>query len=269
MGEHTIKCRDGKWVIKQSNSGFFLSSSRLDAINNPVEQHAGRLVTGVLVSWNGVAHPNSGVRNIWQTPCYLPIAYLLCEAAHGTDDYDEARALAAGVIGGKETWRTCLFCHPEVGIPFLRGACGTCENKGKVPGPPDMLTPAHMLCDWMEERGYQCSVATPLGAFPFPSDVDVGNWTGIGSKEGIRWLGPLHAWCRHLIETRCLTCGGRRDGDDDYLGATSIVSLPGCGGEDRFKRRNARPIVDDYCIDCKYPKNPMLELDIPTIVRTT
>lgn len=189
---HIVNCRGGEWTIARDCEA---ADRRF-----PFECSPGREGEARRMGWTGLAEGGPGAPSLaWRSPCWLPIAWLCCEA-----DAQEGPKFAASIADA---------------------------------GPGDDA-PASIACDWLEGLGIQGSLfrITRRGdpRRQGPEENPVG-WirdrlpTSRSAPFRSR-SGPLHHWCRLLIASRCVGCGGRRDGED-------ILSIPKLFARDEELRR--------------------------------
>lgn len=237
-----VRCRGGEWLIER-----------------PKRAPAGFDVRAVLfrrhVRWNAV--PSGNFAAWGAAPAWLPIAWLCGEA-----DPDEGPPFAAAILDA----------------------------------PPGDDAPSLIACDWLERSGAQGFIeidrvateldppfapptARQLSLWPMPEAAPEGwgpvEWLGEGGPPGVAMQGPLAAWCRHLIATRCPECGGRRDGEDvlrevlndradDFPTEIAPINIS-------FRKRNSkRPSRNNpLCPRCEFPAGcSPPHLDIPNLAES-
>lgn len=79
---------------------------------------------------------------------------------------------------------------------------------------PNDQTPAEIACDWIEESGTQAitNPNIPNGnRFPQSWDKIIANPKAKYGDQIAQYTGPLHLWCRELLQNYCTHCGIRKD----------------------------------------------------------
>lgn len=169
----------------------------------------------------------------WDRPSWLPIALLCCEA-----DADIGPGFASAILDA---------------------------------GADDAA--ARIAADWLEERGIMAEtdpwkagegdILEGLESLPEGWLVDAGDNIA---------RGPLHSWCRNLIDTRCVACGGHRDGDDPisylwpagnetdrppalYRAATTRRIAKGIRVDEEKYKTFRRFLIAPDCLDCGFPRH--------------
>lgn len=178
MSNHLVRCRGGQWRIGRGpEPGAFRFHSRWARVNSP----------SMALRWN-------------------------CQIIHLS---------APTLTTSNRSFKTLLDRWDSQRPAWLPIAWLYCEaDPAEGPGfaakildaEPGDDAPALIACDWLEERGAE-------GWGHLAAEELAEGWaeprTMFPSGRSSRFVrGPLHSWCRHLIATRCVSCGGRRDGED-------------------------------------------------------
>lgn len=184
--DHLVRCRGGKWRLARDGEGLKIFRKRSEW---PADAKAFGKRKMFRPYWNGTVRywDLHNTRDSWgERPTWLPAAYLSCEA-----DPAEGPKHAAAILDSD----------------------------------PGDDTPALIACDWLEGLGLEGRFevefrereqAITFASDPLP-DWQLASLGQIHPKTGnavVEGRGPLASWCRHLVVTRCVACGGRRDGED-------------------------------------------------------